>query len=121
MEGHYIRGYGDSQKPDVEIELQPGATAEADRFLSDKAGSKDRLEKVGRLIEGFETPYGMELLSSVHWLAVHSKPPATDMDTAIEQMMSWSTRKRKMFKPNHIKVAWQRLQEWSGYRSGDTV
>ena len=25
LEGHYIRGYGDTQKPDVEIELLPGA------------------------------------------------------------------------------------------------
>ncbi|MBM4285653.1 MAG: macro domain-containing protein [Deltaproteobacteria bacterium] len=110
MEGHYIRGYGDSQKPDVEIELQPGATEEADRFLAEKESSRERLEKVARLIEGFETPYGMELLASVHWLAVHGKPPATDEGAAIEQMMSWSPRKRKMFKPNHIQVAWERLQ-----------
>lgn len=110
MEGHYIRGYGDSQKPDVEIELQPGAADEADRFLADKESSKERLEKVAGLIEGFETPYGMELLSSVHWLAVHGRPTATDADTTIEQMMGWNPRKRKMFKPNHIRVAWERLQ-----------
>jgi O-acetyl-ADP-ribose deacetylase (regulator of RNase III) len=110
MEGHYIRGYGDSQKPDVEIELQPGAAAEADIFLADKESSKERLGKVAQLIEGFETPYGMELLSSVHWLAVHGQPHATDTDTAIQQMMQWNPRKRKMFKANHIEIAWERLQ-----------
>jgi O-acetyl-ADP-ribose deacetylase (regulator of RNase III) len=110
MEDHYIRGYGDSQKPDVEIELQPGSAAEADRFLADKESSKERLERVARLIEGFETPYGMELLSSVHWLAVHGQPRATDADIAIQQMMQWSARKRKMFRANHIKIAWERLQ-----------
>lgn len=110
MEGHYIRGYGDSQKPDAEIELQPGAADEADRFLDDKESSKERLEKVARLIEGFETPYGMELLSSVHWLAVHGQTPATDAEIAIEFMMRWNPRKNKMFKPDHIRVAWDRLQ-----------
>lgn len=110
MEGHYIRGYGDSQKPDVEIELRPGAATEADTFLADKESSKERLDKVGRLIEGFETPYGMELLSSVHWLAVHGQLRATDADMAIQQMMQWNPRKRKMFKANHIEIAWERLQ-----------
>ena len=34
IEGHFIRGYGDSQKPDVEIGLLNGATQEADAFSS---------------------------------------------------------------------------------------
>ena len=34
LEGHYIRGYGDSQKPDAEIELLAGAVEEADAFLA---------------------------------------------------------------------------------------
>ena len=34
IEGHLIRGYGDSQKPDTEIELLPDAAKEADLFLS---------------------------------------------------------------------------------------
>jgi uncharacterized protein YwgA len=33
LEGHMIRGYGDTQKPDVEIELLPGAVEEADHYL----------------------------------------------------------------------------------------
>jgi len=33
LEGHMIRGYGDTQKPDVEIELLPGALEEADHYL----------------------------------------------------------------------------------------
>jgi O-acetyl-ADP-ribose deacetylase (regulator of RNase III) len=56
MEGHFIRGYGDSQKPDAEIELLPGAVEEATRFLEDKSESRARLKRVAGLIEGFETP-----------------------------------------------------------------
>lgn len=32
LEGHFIRGYGDTQKPDVLIKLLPGAPGEADDF-----------------------------------------------------------------------------------------
>ena len=45
MEGHFIRGYGDSQKPQAEIELLPGAVEEATEFLADKFESLARLER----------------------------------------------------------------------------
>lgn len=111
MEGHFIRGYGDSQKRDVEIEIASEANKEADEFLVGKEESKRHLERVARLIEGFETPYGMELLSSAHWVAVHNDSPARDADSAIEQVHRWNTRKEKMFKPSHIRVAWKRLED----------
>ncbi|MBN2290021.1 MAG: macro domain-containing protein [Candidatus Glassbacteria bacterium] len=111
LEGHFIRGYGDTQKPDVEIGLMAGAAEEADMFLRNEQEAKLRLEKVNQVIDGFETPYGMELLSSVHWVAVHKNPPVKEPEIAIERIQNWNDRKRKMFKPDHIKIAWKRLQE----------
>jgi len=111
MEGHFIRGYGDSQRPDEEIELLSGAVEAADKFLSNNDASLNRLDRVARLIEGFETPYGMELLSSVHWVAVHDRPPVKNEDAAVERIHAWSPRKREMFRPQHIRVAWQRLKD----------
>jgi hypothetical protein len=111
LEGHFTRGYGDSQKPDVEIELLQGAVDESETFLSAHEAEHARLERVSRVIEGFETPYGMELLSSVHWLAVHSEPRAEDSEGAIRGMAAWNPRKQRMFQPAHIRVAWNRLAE----------
>jgi len=56
LEGHLIRGYGDTQKPDVEIELLPGAVKKANAFLEMHKESLSRLAQVAELIEGFETP-----------------------------------------------------------------
>ena len=109
LERHYTSGYGDSQKPDVEIELLNGASQEAKVFLSDHTEEHDRLARVNRLIEGFETPYGLELLASVHWLAVHQSPAAQNKDEVVNGIAQWSDRKRKMFRPDHIQVAWDRL------------
>ena len=111
IEGHFIRGYGDSQKPDLEIDLLPGAVEEANAFLQGKVASIERLDRVGRLIAGFETPYGMELLSSVHWTAQHADPAASTAESAVEHIRVWNERKRRMFRPDHVSVAWQRLRE----------
>jgi O-acetyl-ADP-ribose deacetylase (regulator of RNase III) len=113
IEGHLIRGYGDSQKPDVEIRLLNGAAREADAFLVSRSESRARLERVSALIEGFETPYGMELLSSVHWVASHDPTVSRPAD-AVRSVHSWNERKRRMFPADHIAIAWEQLasQGW---------
>jgi len=113
MEGHFIRGYGDSQKPDAEIELLPGAVEAAADFLAGYPESVSRLSGVSELIQGFETPYGMELLSTVHWVCTHVEPKATTPDTAVEAVHGWNERKRDMFRQDHIHVAYNRLKELS--------
>ena len=110
MEGHFIRGYGDSQEPDADIDLLPGSVEAADKFLESHEESLKRLERVSDLIAGFETPYGMELLSTVHWVLHHQQPPATDEATATKAVQDWNPRKKQIFKPKHVQVAWNRLQ-----------
>lgn len=113
MEGHFIRGYGDSQKPDAQIELLPGAIAEADAFLADHEACRPRLQRVAELIEGFETPYGMELLATVHWVALNGGPgksaPSADAEQAIAAVHGWNPRKARIFRPEHIRTAWAHL------------
>ncbi len=110
MEGHFTRGYGDTQKPDVEIELLPGASQEAIEFLETQQESRTRLAQVAELIEGFETPYGMELLSSVHWVSRHDAAPARNADEAVRKIHQWTDRKRRMFHAQHMRIAWTRLE-----------
>lgn len=116
LEGHFIRGYGDNQKPDVEIKLLEGAIHSADKFLADHKETSDRLSKVVALVEGFETPYGVELLSSVHWVAVHDGD-AKNEDEAIQRIHQWNERKDQLFRAQHIRVAWQRLVSEGWIRS----
>ena len=119
IEGHFIRGYGDSQKPDVEVGLLRGAVQEADAFLKSKPDSRERLASVGRLIEGFETPYGMELLSSVHWVAKRD-PSVMNSADAVRSVHGWNDHKRQMFAAGHIKVAWDQLTSQGWLRLSDS-
>ncbi|MFH2067386.1 MAG: macro domain-containing protein [Pseudomonadota bacterium] len=109
LEGHHIRGYGDTQKPDVEITLLPDADKAAERFLQQEPRAAEHLERMADLVDGFETPYGMELLASVHWIAVHDGE-AHDAESAVIAMARWNDRKQRLFKPAHIRLAWERLR-----------
>jgi len=111
MEGHLISGFDGSRSPERIIGLQQGATEDAAAFLQDDKDATSRMDRLARLIEGFETPYGMELLSSVHWVAVHGMPPAQTADEAVAAVHGWSRRKAKGFEAQHIRKAWQRLRE----------
>jgi len=109
LEGHYTRGYGDGTKS-AEIYLLPGAVEEATTFIENMPESKKRLERVANLIEGFETPYGMELLATVLWVAKETPEAKNNPDKAIEKVYEWNEHKRE-FRQEHIKKAWQQLQE----------
>jgi O-acetyl-ADP-ribose deacetylase (regulator of RNase III) len=119
MEGHLMRGYGDSQKPDAEIGILNGAVQEADALLVSHGDSKERLKRVAELIEGFETPYGMELLSSVHWVSKHDGSVRT-ADDAARAVHAWNDRKRRMFSTAHIQVAWSQLDA-TGWITGSGI
>lgn len=116
IEGHYTRGIGDGKNsPETPLELLPGAVDQARAFLAEQPETLARIDRVARLIEGFETPFGMELLGTVHWVMQHDANP-DDVEDVIAKVHSWSERKRSQMKEGHVRVAWQRLraQGWFG-------
>jgi hypothetical protein len=70
------------------------------------------ISKVAALIEGFQSPYGLELLSTVHWVATREQ--ADNPVKAIAAIQEWNKRKQHLMKPAHIEVAWHHLvdQGW---------
>ena len=110
IEGHLIRGYGDRSRK-AELGLMPGALEQADEFFKFDPDAANRLGHVSEIIRGFETPHGMELLATVHWVAKHEKPPAATAESAVQQVHAWNSRKQKLFTAEHIWLAWQRLND----------
>ncbi|HVK56167.1 MAG TPA: macro domain-containing protein [Burkholderiales bacterium] len=114
LDGHYTSGYGDGQnKPDTPITLLPGAFEEAAKALKNAVAVRERSKRVSELIEGYEDPYGMELLSTVHWVATREDPRALEnIDAAIAGVRRWSSRKAKLMRDEHIASAWFRLHDY---------
>ncbi len=113
VEGHFIVGFGDgSEAPGKVIELRGDAVAEADALLANHPDTRERMGRVVKLIDGFETPYGMELLASVHWVATRENDAAkTDPALAVAGVTAWTDRKRELFGDDHIRAAWQQLRD----------
>src|SRR5699024_6720187 len=59
LEGHFLRGYGDRER-NSEIHVINSAGVEANEYLENNEENRLRLKKVSDIIQGFETPYGME-------------------------------------------------------------
>lgn len=108
MEGHFIRGLGDGVV-EAEIEPVPEAMAEAETFVEARGHEAlaERVRRVGDLIEGFQSPYGMELLATVHWVAKHEG--ATTEIEALATVRAWNSRKKALMAPEHVSAAWERL------------
>jgi O-acetyl-ADP-ribose deacetylase (regulator of RNase III) len=112
IEGHYVQGFGDGKNnPETPLQLIGDAAAEAEAFLAEQGESQSRLLAVAALIEGYETSFGMELLSSVHWVATHDANAASSADAAVQAIRAWTDRKATTMKPQQILVAWDHLKE----------
>lgn len=94
IEGYYVSGYGaGGDAPDKVLGLVPGAVADARAALAAHPETRACFEKVARLVAGFESPFGLELLATVHWVATRERP-ASDADL-ITGVYAWGERKRQ--------------------------
>lgn len=112
LESHYTQGYGDGKdSPAKPIELLPGAVDEATSFLQEDDAIRQRMDRVTDLIEGYEDPVGLELLSSVHWVMRHNPDAQLNAEAAARAVHEWNVRKRHTLKTEHLTKAWQHLAD----------
>ncbi|RUO56260.1 macro domain-containing protein [Pseudidiomarina homiensis] len=103
LEGHFISGYADGgDSPEKELHLVPGAVQEAQEYLKAYSDTRERFERVSQLVEGFESPQGLELLSTVHWLKKHDN--TNDGDELVARVHAWNKRKQ-IFTSRQIQIA----------------
>ncbi len=108
-EGYYTSGYGaGGDRPAKVLEIVPGAAEDAHRFLEEQPETGERFERVADLVDGFESPFGLELLSTVHWIITREDPASED--ELISMFRSWADRK-KQFTPNQVRLATKVLRE----------
>lgn len=69
---------------------------------------KGRLQKVIHLLQGYESPFGLELLSTVDWILNENDYSLTD-EAIQEKIAKWSRRKSDNFFPHHVTAAHRRL------------
>ena len=103
IEGHLVSGYADGgDRPDKQLKLVPGAIEDATTFLQKFPDTQARFGRVANLVEGFETAFGLELLSTVHW--VMKNEHVSSVDEVIKHTYAWDDHKRQ-FTPRQISLA----------------
>ncbi len=114
IEGHFVLGYADGgDTPDKQLELVPGAVKDAAAFLEGHPKTNERFNRVAALVEGFESSFGLELLSTVHW--VISREKSQTVGDVVARTYAWNQGK-KQFSQRQIKLAIDVLSEqgWIG-------
>lgn len=111
IEGYFIIGYADGgDQPMKPIFLMPGALQEAEQFIQESCceTTKRNIEKVASLVQGFESPYGLELLATVLWVVENER--ASDVQTIVHAVYNWNAHK-KQFSQFEIEKAIEALSK----------
>ena len=92
---------------DRQAHVTPSGCAAADDFLAHMPNDgTEIIDRLNKLIQGYESPYGLELLSSVHWLAHHEKH--YPVEKIISALKGWNDHKNT-FADEAVRVAYRRL------------
>lgn len=116
LEGHYFKGQIRFQdmKPTDALQLVSEHLPQVHSVLESELTieEKNRLQKVKSFIEGFESPFGLELLATVHWAAKETKSNSSQIIR--NYIYAWSPRKRELMTEQQINIAFKRVTEYFG-------
>jgi O-acetyl-ADP-ribose deacetylase (regulator of RNase III) len=111
IEGHYLVGLGDRSAPVSQlrpINFTPDTIEQATAALASQPAGTERLHALLDLVDGFETPYSLELLATVHFAAMQ-EPPSREPRDLNSRVTAWSLRKARLFTEQHVGLAADRL------------
>ncbi len=90
-----------------------GACENARKVLATNQDTHQHFKRVTDLVDGFESPVGLELLATVHWVAKNDT--TLSKESVVDRVYDWSERKKK-FTSRQIEIALNVLKSkgWLG-------
>lgn len=108
IEGHFISGFDDRITKSL-ITLNDKPMGDADKFLQSDKASLETLNRLKTLIEGYETPLSLEVLSTVHWVVKNEDFDVTDT-VAIKRFIDYRHQHKDAITMQFLVKAMTRLQ-----------
>lgn len=112
LNGSYITGYSSKdKKPFEELGIMMDSEEDVINYLNDPANSrfKNIVEQTKSFLSGFYSSFGLELLSTVDFIA--KKYNIQSIDQISSHLEEWSDRKKALFSnPKFITLAVNKLQ-----------
>lgn len=126
LNGSYIKGMtGMQNKPFDYIWLAEDAESEADHFLSGSAGDglREICHRTQEFLWPFYSNYALELISTVDYILQsntglsnwQNKDSGLVLGIINEEIHKWSSRKERLFKPEHLETAFNHLKRYSDF------
>lgn len=110
----------------IQLDLDRLPKVEAYVLSGPAAVYREALQRLDKLIDGFQSPYLMELLSSVDWLLAVREGEATDQEL-VTDIAAWpggreaGRRKARLFKQDAVALAHERLKRDADVLYGDAA
>ena len=111
LNGVFIRGFEQKDlKPFEPFELIPDRVEEVVNYVERNLSEQDRfrLMQVAKLIDGYESPWGLELLATVDVLAQEHE--ALQPGDVAQYLSQWSSRKYRLFNEYQTEQALKQLR-----------
>lgn len=110
LNGTYLSGLSQKDaKPFQALPLILERQGEVRTYLNENstADQQARLAQVQHLLDGFQSPAGLELLATLDYLIEENR--TFDFTTLFHHLKNWSSRKKEMFTEYQVNVALNRL------------
>jgi len=114
LNGTYLKGLEQNEvKPFETLHLNYNKVDEIKDYIKQKlpVEKKEQLEKVLKLVQGFESAFSLELLSTVDYIALQDAN--SDAGHILSKIKSWSERKGDLFNERYVEIAKQQLSDYS--------
>ena len=111
LNGYFLKFKADENKPGTVIQIQDFRLEEVKEYFNKNVTEtqKARIDKLLALIEGFESPYGLELLATTDFVIQQTN--TNDKIQIKNEIYNWTNRKKNLMKPAHIEIALERLKQ----------
>lgn len=113
LNGKYLSGLEQMQAgPFEQLKLNYNKYDEINEFVSKNLDSmqKQRLTDLFKFIDGFESTFSLEILSSVHFLKKNN--PELTKSEILEKIQNWNDRKKSLISEYHVELAHEQLDNY---------
>ncbi|MGA2296517.1 MAG: macro domain-containing protein [FCB group bacterium] len=108
----YIKYNENSSSPNTIVEIYSHKYPDVENYIDKELNKeqKKRARKLIEFIEGFESPFGLEVLATVDFISKETKKKK--LQDIQSEIYNWTKRKREIMKPHHIEIAFDRLKKY---------
>jgi O-acetyl-ADP-ribose deacetylase (regulator of RNase III) len=118
LDGYFIEGMrAKKARPFDKINIVDKNFNIVEEYTKSSLNSKqqERLANLRNFIQGFESPLGMELLSTVDYVFYRYPETKNDFKLLVKKIYEWNERKRRLMKEQYIQIAAERIGNYQKY------